>query len=172
MYMKNSTRLYYLLVLVVSLAAFIGCRKEDESPAYPNKGYLVFTGDAGSKQMVPAVADSLTGTARFYGVYDMNSQVFNYKLSWYGLKSNADTANFYGPALSGQVGVVTRNIFNLATSATRPTTDSITGVIWMYSKLTDAELADLKAGKWYYTISTANIAGGEVRGQISYQRSF
>ncbi len=130
MYMKNSTRLYYLLVLVVSLAAFIGCRKEDESPAYPNKGYLVFTGDAGSK------------------------------------------LSLYGPALSGQVGVVTRNIFNLATSATRPTTDSITGVIWMYSKLTDAELADLKAGKWYYTISTANIAGGEVRGQISYQRSF
>jgi hypothetical protein len=172
MYMKNSTRLYSIAVLVFFLAALFSCHKEDESPAYPNKGYLVFTGDASSRQMVPAVADSLTGTAQFYGVYDMNSQVFNYKLSWYRLKSNADTANFYGPALGGQVGVATRNIFNLAVSATRPVTDSITGVIWMYSKLTDAELADLKAGKWYYTISTANIAGGEVRGQISYQRTF
>jgi hypothetical protein len=161
---------YCLVALPVLLLA--GCHKEDTSNPYTNKGYLVFTGDAGSKQMVPAVPDSLTGTAKFYGVYDMNSQVFNYKLSWYGLKGNADTANFYGPAIAGQAGVTTRNIFNLAAAAVRPPTDSITGVIWMYSKLTDAELADLKAGKWYYTISTSTIAGGEVRGQITYQRTF
>ena len=168
--MKKITRYcLYTLPLILALHA---CHKEDTSDSYVNKGYLVFTGDATSKQMVPGVPDSLTGTARFYGVYAANSQVFNYKLSWYGLKSNADTANFYGPAVAGQVGVATRNIFNLTTATTRPTTDSITGVIWMYSKLTDAELADLKAGKWYYTISTANIAGGEVRGQVTYQRAF
>jgi hypothetical protein len=38
--------------------------------------------------------------------------------------------------------------------------------------LTDLELDDLKAGRWYYTISTANIKGAEIRGQIKYDHSF
>ncbi len=162
----------YCLLVLPALPLVAGCHKEDTSDPYTNQGYLVFTGDADAKQVVPAAAGTSTGTAKFYGVYDANSQIFNYKLSWYGLLGNADTANFYGPATAGQVGVVTRNIFNLATASTRPPTDSLTGVIWMYSKLTDAELADLKAGRWYYTISSSATAGGEVRGQISYQRTF
>ncbi len=32
--------------------------------------------------------------------------------------------------------------------------------------LTDAQAADLKAGKWYFNIHTEKNKGGEIRGQV------
>jgi hypothetical protein len=32
--------------------------------------------------------------------------------------------------------------------------------------LTDAQAADLQAGKWYFNIHTAAHPGGEIRGQV------
>jgi hypothetical protein len=39
----------------------------------------------------------------------------------------------------------------------------ITGVI----TLTDAQVNDLKAGRWYFNIHTAAHKGGEIRGQLT-----
>jgi hypothetical protein len=33
-------------------------------------------------------------------------------------------------------------------------------------RLTDKEMADLEAGKWYFNVHTAANPGGEVRGQL------
>jgi hypothetical protein len=33
--------------------------------------------------------------------------------------------------------------------------------------LTDAQIADLKAGKWYFNVHTAAHPGGEIRGQVA-----
>jgi hypothetical protein len=35
--------------------------------------------------------------------------------------------------------------------------------------LTDAQIADLKDGKWYFNIHTAKNPGGEIRGQMAHQ---
>jgi hypothetical protein len=32
--------------------------------------------------------------------------------------------------------------------------------------LTDAQIADLEAGKWYFNVHTAAHPGGEIRGQL------
>ncbi len=34
------------------------------------------------------------------------------------------------------------------------------------AKLTDAQIADLTAGKWYFNVHTAAHPGGEIRGQL------
>ena len=167
--MKN--KFSYSIIAFIALISVIlteGCKKTTESP-YVDKGYLVFTGDGSFKQMMPLVSDTLKGTAKFVGVYDNNSKNFNYKLSWSKLSTTMTTARFYGPAVVGQIGITLRDITTLQV---RPVTDSLTGVIWAYSKLSDIELANLKNGKWYYTISTQLNTGGEVRGQITYQRTF
>ena len=35
-----------------------------------------------------------------------------------------------------------------------------------FPRLTDAQIADLNAGKWYFNIHTAANPGGEIRGQL------
>jgi len=154
--------LCFLAAVIITLA---GCTKEDQSAPYTDNGRIYFTGNATAAQMVPA--GTSTGTAVFRGMYDVNSQIFNYQINWYGLAGGMTSASFYGPALAGQTGPATRSI---ATAQTKLATDSISGVIWTYSKLTDAELADLKNGKWYYIINTTANGSGEIRGQISLQK--
>jgi len=160
--------LFFLTLIFSGLVAgvFVSCNKVSE-PNYADAGHIVFTGNGSAAQLVPA--GTSTGTAKLYAVYDNNSQILNVKLSWYGLSSTMTSANFYGPASSGQTGPVTRNI---VTAQTKNMTDSVTAVIWNYSSLTPAELNDLKNGKWYYTIITQSTAAGEVRGQINIDHSY
>lgn len=164
--MKTKSIFYIAALAFLSFAVLIGCKKNTDA-AYDNKGYLVFTGDGSSAQMVPA--GTATGTSKFVGVYDNNSKIFNVKLSWTGLSSTMTSASFYGPAATGQTGVATRSI---ATVQTKAATDSITTVIWAYSSLSQNELNDLKNGNWYYTIFTQNNTAGEVRGQVKLNHTF
>ena len=43
----------------------------------------------------------------------------------------------------------------------------INGTLKGEATLTDAQAADLKAGKWYFNIHTAANKGGELRGQLA-----
>ncbi|MDN5286518.1 MAG: hypothetical protein JWR38_2792 [Mucilaginibacter sp.] len=162
------TPLFFPAVIFTCLLSgiFISCNKVSE-PNYVDAGHTVFTGDGSVSQLVPAGTSA--GTARLYAVYDNNSKIFNIKLSWYGLSGTMTAANFYGPALNGQTGPVTRNI---VTGQTKNMTDSVTTVIWNNSSLSPAELDDLKNGKWYYTIITQSNTGGEIRGQISIDHTY
>ena len=63
--------------------------------------------------------------------------------------------HFHGPAAAGaNAGVVVPFAGSLAS----PITGSAT--------LTDPQIADLKAGKWYVNLHTAANPGGEIRGQV------
>ena len=42
-------------------------------------------------------------------------------------------------------------------------------IVHFAATLTDAQIADLVAGKWYFNIHTAANPGGEVRGQVTKQ---
>jgi len=65
-------------------------------------------------------------------------------------------AHFHGPAAPGANAppVVPVPAANLA----NPMTGTAT--------LDDGQIADLKAGKWYFNIHTAANPGGEIRGQL------
>ena len=68
----------------------------------------------------------------------------------------ATAAHFHGPAEAGKNAGVAVAIPNAASS---PAEGSAT--------LTDAQAADLMAGKYYINVHTAANPGGEIRGQVT-----
>ncbi|MBC7934727.1 MAG: CHRD domain-containing protein [Rhizobacter sp.] len=152
---------------IIALAAIIisSCAKTDLGPGYIEKGFVYFKGDGSYAQMTPVPVTPSIGTAVFSGTYDNSLQILNYSLKWTGMSTGVTKADFFFPSSQVQNGLQARNMFTTTTA--RPVTDSITGVIWTVNSLTQQELADLKAGKVYYTITTSANTGGEIRGQVA-----
>jgi CHRD domain-containing protein len=107
-----------------------------------------------SKSEVPANASTGTGTADLD--YDPATKKLSWKLTYTGLSGPATAAHFHGPAEAGKNAGVAVAIPNATSS---PVEGSAT--------LTDAQAADLVAGKYYINIHTAANPGGEIRGQVT-----
>ena len=110
--------------------------------------------DAATAQEVPPVMGG--GTAK--GTFTLNpaTKELTWNVTYSGLSGDAGAAHIHGPAAPGtNAGVVV----NLAPNGAK---SPITGK----ATLTDAQVADLLAGKDYLNIHTAANKGGEVRGQI------
>ena len=95
-----------------------------------------------------------TGTADID--YDPASKKLSWKLNYSGLSGPATAAHFHGPAEAGKNAGVAVAIPNATSS---PVDGSAT--------LTDAQAADLVAGKYYINVHTAANPGGEIRGQVT-----
>ncbi len=106
------------------------------------------------KSEVPATTSTATGTADLD--YDPGSKKLSWKLTYSGLTGPATAAHFHGPAEAGKNAGVAVAIPSAAPS---PVDGSAT--------LTDAQAADLLAGKLYINIHTAANPGGEIRGQVT-----
>ena len=106
------------------------------------------------KSEVPANTSAATGTADID--YDAASKKLSWKVTYSGLSGPATAAHFHGPAEAGKNAGVAVPIANIASS---PAEGSAT--------LTDAQAADLAAGKYYVNIHTAANPGGEIRGQVT-----
>lgn len=119
-------------------------------PAFADK--MNATLDA--KSEVPANTSAGTGTADID--YDPASKKLSWKLTYSGLSGAATAAHFHGPAEAGKNAGVAVPIPNPASS---PVEGSAT--------LTDAQAADLVAGKYYVNVHTAANPGGEIRGQVT-----
>jgi CHRD domain len=107
-----------------------------------------------SKAEVPPNTSAGKGTADLD--YDPASKKLSWKLNYSGLSGPATAAHFHGPAEAGKNAGVAVAIPNATSS---PAEGSAT--------LTDAQAADLMAGKYYINIHTAANPGGEIRGQVS-----
>ena len=119
-------------------------------PAFADK--MKATLDA--KAEVPPNASAGKGTAEID--YDAASKKLSWKVTYSGLSGPATAAHFHGPAEAGKNGGVAVAIPNATAS---PVEGSAT--------LTDAQAADLTAGKYYVNIHTAANPGGEIRGQVT-----
>ena len=101
----------------------------------------------------PGVSSSGKGTAT--GSLDTNTKTLTWTVDYSGLSGPATAAHIHGPADPGaNAGIVVPFSGNLAS----PIKGSAT--------LTDAQIAQLKAGKWYVNIHTEANKPGEVRGQL------
>ena len=107
-----------------------------------------------SKSQVPPNTSAGTGTADLD--YDTASKKLSWKITYSGLSGPATAAHFHGPAAAGANAGVAVAIPNATSS---PVDGSAT--------LTDAQAADLVAGKYYINIHTAANPGGEIRGQVT-----
>jgi CHRD domain-containing protein len=118
-------------------------------PALADKYKVTMDG----KSEVPPNSSAGTGTADID--YDPASKKLSWKVTYSGLTGPATAAHFHGPAEAGKNGGVAVPIPNIASS---PAEGSAT--------LTDAQAADLLAGKYYVNVHTAANPGGEIRGQV------
>jgi hypothetical protein len=119
-------------------------------PAFAEKLKATLDG----KSETPPNASTATGTADID--YDAASKKLTWKLTYSGLTGPATAAHFHGPAEAGKNAGVAVAIPNATTS---PNEGSAT--------LTDAQAADLLAGKYYVNVHTAANPGGEIRGQVT-----
>jgi hypothetical protein len=119
-------------------------------PAFAEKMKATLDG----KSEVPPNASTGTGTADVD--YDAATKKLTWKLTYSGLSGPATAAHFHGPAEAGKNAGVAVAIPNAGTS---PVEGSAT--------LTDAQAADLTAGKYYINVHTAANPGGEIRGMVT-----
>ena len=119
-------------------------------PAFAEKFKAALDG----KSEVPPTASTGTGTADID--YDPATKKLSWKLTYTGLTGPAKAAHFHGPAEPGKNAGVEVAIPGATSS---PAEGSAT--------LTDAQAADLAAGKLYVNVHTAANPGGEIRGQVT-----
>jgi hypothetical protein len=105
------------------------------------------------KSEVPATTSSGTGAADLD--YDAATKKLSWKVSYSGLSGPATAAHFHGPAETGKNAGVAVPI-QAGASPFQGSAD-----------LTDAQAADLMAGKWYVNVHTEAHKGGEIRGQLT-----
>jgi hypothetical protein len=95
------------------------------------------------------------GTGALTASYDTATKKLTYNVTYTGLSGPATAAHFHGPADA-------KTNAGVAVGAKDVATSPIKGE----ATLTDAQAADLAAGKWYFNIHTEKNKGGEIRGQV------
>ena len=102
---------------------------------------------------VPPVDGKGSGTLN--ATYDTVSKKLTYTVTYKDLTGPAAAAHFHGPAdAKSNAGVVV------------PVKEITPATLKGEATLTDAQAADLQAGKWYFNVHTAANKGGEIRGQV------
>lgn len=133
---------------VIAGAALVGCTSSQPATK-------TITTQMTTAQEVPPTTGAGSGTAVF--TVDLGAKTVSWKVSWMGLTGDAVAAHIHGPAGPGaNAGVVV----NLAPSGVKNPLEGS-------APLTDAQLADLMAGKDYVNVHTAANKGGDIRGQIT-----
>jgi CHRD domain len=96
------------------------------------------------------------GSGSLDATYDTASKQLTYNATYSGLTGPATMAHFHGPADPGKNAPIVVPVQGSAASPIKGT-----------ATLTDAQAADLMAGKWYFNVHTDANKGGEIRGQVT-----
>ncbi len=96
------------------------------------------------------------GAGTVEATLDTATRKLDYKATWQGLSGPATMAHFHGPAEPGANAKVAV-----------PWGDNPASPFTATATLTEAQAADLIAGRWYANVHTAQNPGGEIRGQVT-----
>ena len=114
---------------------------------------MTYKADLTSASEVPP--NTSGGKGAIEATYDPATKELTWKGSYSGLTGPELMAHFHGPAAVGaNAGVVVPVDAKAASFEGKAT-------------LTEAQAADLVAGKWYFNVHTEMNKGGEIRGQLA-----
>jgi hypothetical protein len=114
---------------------------------------VTFKADLNAASEVPPITSAGKGAAT--ATLDTATKTLNWAVDYSGLSGPATAAHIHGPADPGaNAGVLV------------PFTGDLASPIKGSAVLTEAQIAQLEAGKWYVNIHTAANKGGEIRGQL------
>jgi len=100
------------------------------------------------------------GSGALTASYDTATKKLTYSATYKDLTGPAAAAHFHGPAdAKTNAGVVV--------PVPAPASGALASPLKGEATLTDAQAADLVAGKYYVNIHTAANPGGEIRGQVT-----
>jgi Cu/Zn superoxide dismutase len=125
------------------------------APAHADQRFLA---TLASTQEVPATASPARGSGTV--VLNAAETQITVSLSFSGLSANPVGAHIHG---SAGVGSNASILFDFSGALPAATSGSIAPQTFA---LSGAQVADLKAGRFYFNIHTATYGGGEIRGQI------
>jgi hypothetical protein len=111
-----------------------------------------YTATLDGSQQSPPVTTKGKGTATF--TFDTAKKKLSWNVKYSGLSGPATAAHIHGPAAKGENADPVIPF--------KKVKSPIKGA----ATLTDAQAADLEAGKYYVNVHTKANAGGEIRGQI------
>ena len=137
-------RLFLASVVVSGLLAS-ACVTTPEAPKLPSY----------SATLAPGAGITSTGKGTGTFTLDPATKALTYNVTFEGLTGPATAAHIHGPA---EPGANAGPVAPLAGTAS-PLTGTAT--------LTDAQVAELNAGKYYVNVHTGANRGGEIRGQIT-----
>ena len=114
---------------------------------------MTYKADLKASEEVPATESKGSGAATV--TFDPATSVLTWKVTYSGLTGPATMGHIHGPAAPGK---------NAPVAIPFAKVDS---PIEGSAKLTDQQIADLKAGQLYVNIHTAANKAGEIRGQVT-----
>ena len=138
------------LTVFVALMTIVG------TMAISARADTVFSGKFSGTQALPPNASKAVGSATVV-LNDTETRI-TISLDFSGLGSNQTAAHIHGPARSGGIAPI---LFNLGSQGTTSgTLESLSAAV------SPRQVAQLKAGLWYFDIHSTKLFGGEIRAQI------
>jgi hypothetical protein len=111
---------------------------------------MMFKADLKAASEVPPVQSGGEGNTML--TLDTDKKTISWKTTYTGLTGNATAAHFHGPAGRSENAGPAVDISGTIEEGTAPVSDN--------------QISDLQAGKWYINIHTAKYPDGEIRGQL------
>lgn len=150
---RQVTRTTFVLFAVAAAAAITGCSMMNGMKP-TSSSMVALTTQMRAANEVPANASM--GTGQVDAVFNKDTNLLRWKVSYMNLTGAATAGHFHGPAAVGaNAGVVL------------PWQGPMANPLEGSATLTAPQAADLLAGRWYANIHTAANPGGEIRGQMT-----
>jgi CHRD domain len=135
-------------IVLVSAGVFAGAFA---SVSAAQAEMLKFHADLVASEETPATDSKGKGMAEV--TVDTDTKKVSWTVKTDGLTGDATAAHIHGPAAVGEKAA--------------PEIDMSKAIMEGSAEITDAQLADIQAGKTYVNIHTAKFPDGEIRGQLA-----